>query len=54
MVEEEKKILDDKIDKSKFAFLVLKSRYYEELTEAMRELNRSIKGGISEGKQKYE
>lgn len=54
LVEEEKRTLDDKIDKSKYAFLVLKSKYYKLLTEAMRDVNKSFSRGINESKQIFE
>jgi hypothetical protein len=53
LVEEEKKMIDEKIDKSKFAFLVVKSHYYRDLTEAMRKLNDMIGEGIKESKDKF-
>ena len=46
MIEEEKRIIDDKIDRSKYTFLVVKSHYYKELTEALRSLNEQISNGI--------
>jgi hypothetical protein len=47
LVEEEKKLIDEKIDKSKFSFLVVKSHYYRNLTESMKKLNEMIGEGIS-------
>lgn len=54
LIEEEKKILDDKIDKSKFSFLVLKANYYKDLTEAMKDFNNIIKSGIKETQTMYQ
>ena len=53
LIEEEKKVLDDKIEKSKFAFLVLKQGFYKQLCEAMREANNSLSSGIKESKSMY-
>lgn len=39
LIEEEKKTIDDKADKSKFSFIVFKSHYYKQLIEAMRNFN---------------
>lgn len=39
MIDDEKKALDDKVDKSRFSFIVLKSHFYKALIEAMRNLN---------------
>ena len=39
LVEEEKRTLDEKVDKSRFSFIVIKSHFYRELIEAMHNFN---------------
>ncbi len=39
LIEEEKKSLDDKVDTSKYSFIVIKSQFYTSLIEAMRNFN---------------
>jgi len=51
MLEEEKRVLDEKVDKSKFAFLVLKQKYYRELTETMRLMNEQVDADLAESRQ---
>lgn len=39
LIDEEKRLLDEKVDKSKFSFIVIKSNFYKMLIEAMRSFN---------------
>lgn len=52
LIEIEKKNMDDKIDKSKYAYFVIKCNYYKELIEVLRIFNSHVKGGISESHEK--
>jgi hypothetical protein len=49
LIEEEKRTIDDKVDKSKFSFIVIKSQFYKELIEAMHNFNSQLKGDIQKG-----
>lgn len=53
MIDDEKKALDDKVDKSRFSFIVLKSHFYKALIEAMRNLNTQLEGDISKSKLSF-
>jgi len=50
LIEEEKKGLDEKVDKSKFSFIVMKSHFYKALIEAMKNFNSQLMGDINKSK----
>ena len=53
MVDEEKKALDEKVDRSKFSFIVIKSQFYRTLIDAMKNFNAQLGTDLDRGRQQY-
>ena len=54
LIEEEKRIMDDKVDKSRFFFMVFKSHYYRDLIEAMKKYNEQMGVNLDKTKVKFQ
>ena len=53
LVDEEKRALDEKVDKSKFSFIVIKSNFYKMLIEAMRSFNAQLKTDVAKSQKQF-
>ena len=51
MVEDEKTLLDEKLSQSKFAFIILKNKYYENIDQQFKKFNQNARQNVKKVKE---